>query len=67
MSDLQKLRDVQAQQQRLNELKTPTVGELAESGLFSFAGRIASPFGAWHCPACWTDYAAGGQYAGAAA
>jgi len=41
---------------KFNELKNPTIKDLFDSGLFSFNGRLSSPFGGWHCPACWMDY-----------
>ena len=62
-SDLQKLAAFQRLQQRLNAMPCPTIGDMAALGAtFSFAGRLANPFGAWHCPNCWRDYAAAGQY-----
>lgn len=60
------LRDVLRMRERFNAIKKPNLGDLSESGLFSFAGRLREPFGAWHCPACWMDYARG-KYSGGAA
>lgn len=58
----------QALQQRLNEIPNPTIGDMARIGMtFSYTGRLSRPFGAWHCPNCWRDYAAGGQYRATAA
>lgn len=54
-------------QKRLNEIPRPTIGDMARLGAtFSYAGRLSSPFGAWHCPNCWRDYAARGQYSNSA-
>lgn len=61
------LRGILNRQAAFNTIKNPTLGDLSDSGLFSYAGRLRNPFGAWHCPACWMDYATHGQYTGAAA
>lgn len=66
-TEQQHLRDVQARQSALNALEKPTLGDLAEAGVFSYCGRLANPTGWWHCPACWMDYATHGQYQGAKA
>lgn len=57
------LAEFQDRQKRINEIPGATIGDMVRLGVtFSYAGRLSSPFGAWHCPSCWMDYAAGGQY-----
>lgn len=65
--DAQILADVLSRRAQFNSIEKPTLGHLADSGLFSFAGRLGNPTGWWHCPACWMDYATKRQYTGAAA
>lgn len=65
-SDAETLSDVLSRRDAFNAIENPNLGDLADSGLHSYAGRLSRPFGAWHCPACWMDYAKG-KYTGAAA
>lgn len=62
-SDHIQLAEFQGRQKRLNAIPGATIGDMVSLGVtFSYAGRLSSPFGAWHCPNCWTDYATRGQY-----
>lgn len=65
-TDAELLQGVLNRQAKFRTISKPNLGDLAASGLFSYAGRLSSPFGAWHCPNCWMDYAKG-QYTGSAA
>ena len=60
--ELSTLNEIQQRRAAYNSLEKRTLGALAASGLFSFAGRLSEPSGLWHCPACWMDYATKGQY-----
>ena len=64
--DVERLRQVFARQEVFNAIERPTLGDLAESGLYSYAGRLSDPRGWWHCQNCWMDYAVAGQYREAA-
>lgn len=64
--DAELLRGVLNRQAQFRTIKNPNLGDLSDSGLFSYEGRLSQPFGAWHYPACWMDYAKG-RYTGAAA
>jgi len=67
-SDRQQLAEYQARQKRLNAIPGATIGDMVRLGVtFSYAGRLSSPYGAWHCPNCWSDYTPAGQYSTPAA
>ena len=64
--DTELLRGVLNRQAQFRTIKNPNLDDLSKSGLFSYAGRLSRPFGAWHCPSCGMDDA-NGQDTGAAA
>jgi hypothetical protein len=42
--------------QMLTERGNATIGDLADLGLATVAGKLANPDGYWSCAWCWMDY-----------